>query len=290
MHLAGLLVTLFAIPTLAHAADSVATITILDGNAAILRGASRLAAAEGVRLQVDDIVETSSGAFVRLEYATGPILDLGAGTRLMLGSTASTANVRPSLYLLAGWLKLTGRGAAGNQVISVASPRMDLTDLKGVGVMRVGLEASMAFIESGQARVLDHRSRPGTSVQLLGGEYVELVGEKMPVRAPRPSPAFVVAVPAPFRDSLPARLPLFAQRNVAPRSWGTFNYKDVEPWLKDRALGRRLVRVWEAKAKDPEFRAGLIANLAAHPEWFSVLYPDCCDAAAADGGSRRSAN
>jgi hypothetical protein len=280
MRLAGLLVTLFAIPALARGAESVPTITIVEGNAAILRGGSRLAAAEGVRLQVDDILETPSRAFLRLEYAPGPILDLGTGTRLMLGSYAPTGNARPALYLLAGWLKLTRRGEAGNQVVGVASPRMDLTDLKGVSVMRVGMDTSMAFIESGQARVLDHRARSGSWIELQGGEYVEFVGQKMPVRAPRPSAAFVAAVPAPFRDSLPARLPLFAERSVAPRNLGTFDYKDVEAWLNDRTLGRRLVRVWEVKANDAAFRAGLIENLAAHPEWFPVLYPDCCDTAA----------
>jgi hypothetical protein len=287
MSLARLLATLFAIPALAFGADSAPTITILEGNAAILRGGSRLAAAEGVRMQVDDVLETASWAFLRLEYASGPILDLGPGTGLMLGSYASTGNARPALYLLDGWLKLTGRGETGSQVVSVASPRMDLTDLKGVSVMHVGVDTSMVFIESGQARVLDRRLRSGSRVKLRGGEYVEFEGNKVPVPAPKPSAAFVAAVPAPFRDSLPVRLPVFAERSVAPRNLGTFNYKDVEAWLKDRALGRRLVRVWGAKANDPAFRARLVANLAAHPEWFPVLYPDCCDTAAADGSGRR---
>ena len=288
MRLGSLPAMLLAIPALALGAESVATITILEGNAAILRAGSRLAADEGVGLQVDDVLETASGAFLRLEYTPGPILDLGAGTRLMLGSYASTGTARPALYLLAGWLKLTSRGEAASQAVSAASPRMDLADLKGVAVMHVGVRTSTAFIESGHAWVLDRRSRFAESMQLRGGDYIEFEGPKVPVRASGPSAAFLAAVPVPFRDSLPARLPVFAERNVAPRDVGTFSYKDVEAWLKvDRTLGRRLVRVWGAKADDPAFRAGLIANLAEHPEWFPVLYPDCCDTTPADSGSSR---
>ena len=285
MRLGSLVATLLAIPALAFGAESAPTITILEGNAAILRGGSRLAAAEGVRLQIDDVVETATGTFLRIEYAPGPILDMGASTRLMLGSYASTGSARPALYLLSGWLKLTGRGEAARQVVSVASPRMDITDWKGADVVHVGGDTSMVFVESGQARVLDRRF--GTSTELQDGEYVELKGQKAPVPAPRPPAAFVAAVPAPFRDSLPARLPLFAERRVVPRYSGTFNYSDVEAWLNDRDLGHRLVRVWEVKANDPAFRASLIANLAAHPEWFPVLYPDCCESTPADGNDHR---
>jgi hypothetical protein len=290
MRVESLAALLLAVPALALGAESVATITILEGDAAILRGGSRLTAAEGVRLHNDDVLETASKTFLRLEYTPGPILDLGAGTRLMLGSTASTGNARPALYLLAGWLKLTRHSEAGGQAVMAASPRMDLTDLKGVAVMQVGVRTSSAFIESGQARVVDRRPRFVRSMELLGGEYVELEGQKVPVRAPRPSAVFLAAVPVPFRDSLPARLPIFAERNVAPRDAGTFNYKDVEEWLNiDRTLGRRLVRVWGAKANDPAFRADLIANLAEHPEWFPVLYPNCCNTVPADSGDSRAA-
>jgi hypothetical protein len=290
MRLGSLPVMLLAVPALALGAESVATITILEGHAAILRAGSRLVAAEGVRLHDDDVLETASGAFLRLEYTPGPILDLGAGTRLMLGSYASTGNARPALYLLAGWLKLTSHGEAGSQAVSAESPRMDLADLRGAAVMQAGVRTSTAFIESGQARVLDRRSRFAASMKLQGGDYVELEGQKVPVRASGPSAAFLAAVPGPFRDSLPARLSVFAERNVAPLDAGTFNYKEVEDWLNvDRTLGRRLVRVWGAKADDPAFRAGLIANLAEHPEWFPVLYPDCCDTVPADGGDSRAA-
>jgi len=286
MRFASLLATVFTIPALALGAESVPTITILDGSAAILRGGSRLGAAEGVRLQDDDVLETAPATFLRLEYALGPFLDLGASTRLMLGSYATTGNARPAPYLLAGWLKVTDRGKGGSQIASVASPRMDVTDFQGVSVIHVGVEPSMVFIESGEARVLDRRWHP---MELEDGEYLQLEGHKAPVRAPRPSAAFLAAVPTPFRDSLPARLPLFAGRSVDPRVLGTFHYKDVEAWLNNRAVAHRLVHAWEAKASDPEFRAGLIANLAEHPEWFPVLYPDFSDTAPVDASARRSA-
>jgi hypothetical protein len=94
--------------------------------------------------------------------------------------------------------------------------------------------------------------------------------------------SFVSSTPTPFRDTLPRRCSTFADRNVAPRSAGTFSYKEVEPWLTDRSVGRRFARLLAAKASDPAFREGLVANLAEHPEWFPVLYPDCCDASKQD--------
>jgi len=98
--------------------------------------------------------------------------------------------------------------------------------------------------------------------------------------------SFVSSTPAPFRDTLPRRWSVFVDRNVIPRSAGTFSYNEVEPWLtSDRTLGRRFSRLWAARVSDPAFREGLVANLEKHPEWFFVLYPDCCDASKQDAAS-----
>jgi hypothetical protein len=39
-------------------------------------------------------------------------------------------------------------------------------------------------------------------------------------------------------------------------------------------LRRPLVQRWRSKAREPAFRAALVANLAAHPEWDPVLFPE----------------
>ena len=96
----------------------------------------------------------------------------------------------------------------------------------------------------------------------------------------------VASTPAPFRDTLPRRWSAFANRNVAPRSIGTFSYDEVEPWLTtDRTLGRRFSRLWAARASDPAFRESLVANLEKHPEWFFALYPHCRDASKQNAAS-----
>ncbi|HUN91612.1 MAG TPA: hypothetical protein VMU33_06120 [Burkholderiaceae bacterium] len=276
------LATIWA-PATARAADGVATITVLEGNAWILRGTAKLIAAEGVRLRPDDIVETAPSAFARLEFAPGPVVDVGAATRLMLAPAGAPGPGRPGMYLLAGWLKLTSprdpAAPAGSPASAFASPRMDLAGIKGVTLAQVGADDSMVFIESGEARLVDRRARAAAPLVLQSGDYVELRGAKESDRAQRPSAAFLSSMPVPFRDSLPPRAAEFAERNVAPREAGTFGYKDVQAWLTvDRLLGRRLVRLWAPKASDPAFRAGLTTNLAAHPEWFPILYPDCCNA------------
>ena len=70
---------------LAWAATPLATVTIADGEAVLIRGAMRYQLAEGVRLAKDDIVETSAkGRLLRIEFSDGLILDLGPESRAIL--------------------------------------------------------------------------------------------------------------------------------------------------------------------------------------------------------------
>ena len=44
---------------------------------------------------------------------------------------------------------------------------------------------------------------------------------------------------------------------------------DAEPALRPQFVPR-----WRTLAKAPEFRAGLVAGIAAHPEWDRLLFPE----------------
>ena len=67
------------------ASPPAATVTIADGEAIVIRTAAKLALTEGVRLKPDDIVETrAKGRLVRIEFADGVALGLGAETRVLL--------------------------------------------------------------------------------------------------------------------------------------------------------------------------------------------------------------
>ena len=281
---------LAATPAFARPGETVlGTITILDGEVSLLRGSDRLVAAEeGTRVFDDDVVETGASRFARLELAPGPILDLGPATRLLLGPANDKRDGRAALYLLGGWLKISAADAAARTAVS--SPHFDLDDVAGVTLVDVANDETMLFVESGSARLADRRART-PAVKLNAGDFVELRGNGAAVRGQRPAAAFLAKMPVPFRDSLPSRLATFAERKVAPADAGSFSYKDVVAWLDaDRTLGHRLVQAWAAKASEPPFRSMLVANLAAHPEWFPVLYPDCCNAPAAEPRSAAGAS
>ena len=61
----------------AVAADVAGTVTILEGDALITRAAGRLRAAEGVRLQQGDIVETGDNTFMQAELVEQTVLHAG---------------------------------------------------------------------------------------------------------------------------------------------------------------------------------------------------------------------
>jgi hypothetical protein len=267
-------------PAMAFADDGITVATIREGAVTMLRGASRLQVDEGVRLQADDVVETAPRAFVRIELAEGAVIDLGGATRILLNPPVAQRGARPALYVLTGWVKLSAP-TSGNPTVAMSSPRFDLVDVSGAVVAMVGSAESSLFVEAGEASVIDRRRGTAQSALLRSGEFAAIKGDS-DLRTERLPTSFVSSTPTAFRDTLPRRWSAFAERNAPPRSAGTFSYKEVEAWLADRSVGRRFARLWAAKASDPAFREGLVANLPEHPEWFLALYPDCCDASKQD--------
>ena len=70
-------------------------------------------------------------------------------------------------------------------------------------------------------------------------------------------------------------LPSFKDRPVQAKDAPAFGYTDVQSWLQaEPSVRRPLMQRWRAKAREPAFRTALIANLAAHPEWDPILFPE----------------
>jgi hypothetical protein len=89
-----IMAAMLATPTLVLAADVVGTITILEGPALIYRGSGRLHAAEGVRVEGGDIVETAAASFAQVEFADGSLAQLGPTTRVMGADPCCGAGAR----------------------------------------------------------------------------------------------------------------------------------------------------------------------------------------------------
>ncbi|MCZ7564430.1 MAG: FecR family protein [Burkholderiales bacterium] len=252
-----------------------ATLTLVEGQVALVRGPRGYVPAEGVKLKHADIVHTGQSGFVQIEFDDGTALELGAGTRFLahIPGVVSRPPVWGPHFVLSGWAKLSVPKRKQAQTYRIDSPHFDLLLATGVAVLRVGASEAAVFVESGEAIVLE----PGSAAQVAVGSgryYSRQAGQKG-VLAGRPTGQFIKTMPPAFRDTLPTRLAKFKGRDVAPKPGPDYAYADVEGWLKtEREVRRALVPLMRAKAGDPDFRAELVKNLRHHGEWDPILFPE----------------
>lgn len=260
-----------------HAADASGTITILEGEAVIYRGAGRVHAAEGVRVMPGDIVETAASTFTQIELADQSVAQFGPATRAMFNVTTSKQKTDRWLYLMDGWAKLIGakRDAAAPSGFELRSPLVEVPASASVVVLRGSPAEVSLFVERGEARVAERQQGTPAVVLLKGGDFFRRKAGTRGTVSPSPAPNFVAEMPRFFRDSLPLRYERYRDRPVQPKDAPDFVYTDVEHWLKAESSVRRpLMQRWRGKAREPAFRNALVANLSAHPEWDPILFPE----------------
>lgn len=265
------LVTCLLVSHAARAAEAAATVTLLDGDASIIRGTVRYALAEGVRLAAGDIVEIGQKGLALIEFPDGAELSLGPRTRL-LATTLPRARGVADFHVVAGALK-HAQPAKPAEGYRYASTLAVFTPVAGVMVATFAPGQVDAFIESGEAQVADD---PRGAVQRLrsGEFYSRRAGQKAAV-TPRPTQAFVASLPRMFLDPLPSRMARYRDRDVSPKRLDEVTYAEVAYWLEGAPeLRKPFLQRFRARAQDPAFRAALVATLAAHPEWDPILFPE----------------
>jgi hypothetical protein len=285
----------------ASAAEPPAVVTLLEGQAALLRGTVRYALAEGVRLQSGDIVELGDKGTTLIEFADGCEFSLGPKARFYVAALvprAAKAGGISDFYLMQGWSKLhSGKSAAP---LRITTPVFGLGTADATGVLQLADGEGAMFVESGEVRVTEGfaKASPASPVRLRGGEFFTRKVDQKGVIAPRPAPAFVAAMPKSYMDNLPSRLGKYKDREVTPRATGDLAYADVEMWLKaPLEIRRPIMQRFIPKANDLAFRQALIANLKVHPEWDPILFPEKYKPkeppepkAAQEAGARRPSN
>lgn len=262
----------------AHAVDSSGTITILEGNALVYRGAGSVRGVEGLMLARGDIVDMAASSFAQIEYSDQSIIQFGPATRAMMIGGTERQKPERWLYLMEGWVKLSAakQSPTTAPALELRSPLIDVPANAAVVVLRQSPSDVSLFVERGELRLAERQANGSTvAVPLKTGDfYARKQGWRGTVTH-KATPGFVTEMPRDFRDSLPSRLDRFRDRQVQPMEAPGFAYADVELWLKaEPAVRRPLVQRWRGKAREPAFRAALIANLSAHPEWDPVLFPE----------------
>lgn len=275
-----ILAAAIAAPCIAVGADGLGAITILEGPALIYRASGRLHAAEGLRLAAGDIVETAAGTFVQLELTDHSVAQLGPATRVMLNASAGRQKPERWFHIVTGWVKLNAvkRDPAAAPGFDLRAAAFEIPSTPTALVLRSTPTQVDLFVEAGDLRVAERQPggrNPPLAVSVKAGEFYQRKPPARGVIAGAVAPAFVSEMPRAFRDSLPLRLDRFRDSQVQPRDAPDFAYADVAAWLQaEPAVRRPLMQRWRGKAREPAFRAALVANLAAHPEWDPILFPE----------------
>jgi hypothetical protein len=256
--------------------QTVGVLTVAEGGVVLVRGTTTYSAGPGVAVQNGDMVAIDPKGQAQIEFGDAAILNLSRGARALL-LAAQGANGEPGVALQSGWAKFTRAKAAKGKSFRYVMPLARVGTAGATGVLRIGGDSNELFVESGAARLveLSKAGAPGSGRDLKGGEFIVRRDAEPLTVAPRPSAEFVKAMPGYFRDDLPAVLPRVRNREAEPTREHEATYAEVEIWLKaSLPIRRNLVERFKNRAKDGQFRSKLVENLAAHPEWDPVLFPE----------------
>jgi len=266
---------------LARGANAAPIATIVEGESSIVRDASRVALAEGVRLANDDLVDTTAQTkLLRIEFDDGLMLLVAPESRLWIAPKFSADKAVPRaarLYLLSGTVKLTTKAEAA----SVATPVFDVKSSGRDTVISIVGSGGAVFAESGDVQIIERvkakngATTAGPALTVKSGEYYARPGADKGKTAQRPDPEFIKRLPRAFLDPLPSRAALFAAREVPGKPLGAIDYALVQPWIDaEAALRPAFLTRWRPLASQAEFRKGLVAGLRGHPEWDRTLFPE----------------
>ena len=264
--------------TRAHAVESAALLTIVEGPATITEGARSVTAVAGMKLGAATLIDTGPGTnLLRLEFTDGSTLDIGPDTHLMLmpPGLAGSGPRAPAFYLMQGWAKHSSparaEGAAGAGELA---PQLELLQVAGVMVGRVAGDEAMLFVESGRAQLVERKLKGSAPLGLKAGELYSRNGSDRGTVVPRPTAAFLQGLPRSFRDTLPPLAAKFKGKSVEPKGVSVPTYAALKPWLTaEPVIRREFPRRFAPLAKDHAFREALVKNLSSHPEWEPVLFP-----------------
>jgi hypothetical protein len=250
-------------------------VTIVDGNARVLRGANWSKLAEGARVQDGDVVEAAERAQVQVELGSGPIVNLAGPAELYAAAAGSREVKQPTaaeVYLPHGWLKLAAK--APGATLRVRSPAGTIAASGAIAVVHAEADTIEAFMESGSAKLSEPAKggADGAARELKAGDFA-IRGSDRPFATAGAAPrSFVAAMPRHFRDPLPTRAAQYQVARVQLVTERPISYAEAEPWLSSpyrRAFLKRL----QPRLADPEFRAPVIAKLQAYPEWRDLVSP-----------------
>ena len=244
-------------------------VTLAEGPARLLRGATWYKLVAGARVEEADIIEAPDRSQAQIELSSGPLANLvGAGSVYLVAHPAKTA---PQLLNMpAGWLKFVAKPPG----VRVRTLPFDLLVADGIVVVHADGPAVEFFVESGSAKLVEVMANgaDGPVRDIKSGEYIARSATGAVTASQRPPKAFVDTLPRHFVDPLPT---LAARIKSKPALVvdHEITYAEAEPWLagRDRATFEKR---FASRLRDPAFRAAVRPSLARYPTWDRMLNPE----------------
>jgi hypothetical protein len=266
---ASLLLSLTLLFLHAEAAAEVGAVTLLEGSARLLRGATWYKVVAGARVEESDILDLSDRAQVQIEFAAGSIVNLaGAGTLYVAPGKGKAAPL--PLVLPAGWVKAVGKPPG----LHLRTASFDVMAADAIVVMHAAKGTVDFFVEAGDARLVEvaGSGADGPPREAKRGDYFARSASGAVTTVARAPRAFVEAMPKHFIDPLHA----LATRLKSPPVLVVdheITYAEAEPWLagRDRAVFERR---FTSRLRDPAFRSAVLPNAARYPTWDRILNPE----------------
>lgn len=257
-------------------AQPAGTLTLADGKTALIRGATVYAVSEGIKVREGDMLHTDAKGQAQIEFQGGTILNLGPGTRALL-LRLPQGRGEAEVAVLSGWVKFAHKKSGTGASLRLHAPTAQLATEDATAVLHTGAGVAEIFVESGAAKLteLGKKAAPGSTRAVRGGEFIVRTGDQPAVTSPRPTAQFIGSMPRHFKDNLPVRIGRFKDKQSEPKRDHDVAYAEVEAWLRaGPPVRKNFVKRFQARAREGDFRKGLIDNLREHPEWDPVLFPE----------------
>ena len=133
-------------------AKVVGVFTVVEGQVTVLREHYYYAAAEGVEVEDQDLVESQADSTTQIEMVDGSTLRLGADSRLLLSEydiDGDKSVVAASIDVLSGWLRFAVAKLKKNARYELNTPTLIIGVRGTEGVIEAGNEQAGILLEEG---------------------------------------------------------------------------------------------------------------------------------------------
>jgi hypothetical protein len=221
----------------AAASDAIGVFTSIDGEVQILRGLNMLAAAQGVEVKSDDVVETGKGASAQLDMEDGSVLKLGPQTRIELTDYQLDADkgvVSATVDVLSGWMRFAVAKLKPTGRYNLSTPMLNIGVRGTEGTIQAENDEGGLHLEEGAVDVqpLGSDVTSFASLRINSGEFVQRLRGKPLAKLPGPPAAFKKRLPKEVQEKLLRRAQKLKERGVPPRLIRRITRQDAKQYLE----------------------------------------------------------